>query len=76
LIALGAWNLSEVVTGACVADYQGPTKQLGSRIPLDLHKRARQAALELDINLEQFVIEGLEPRLAKFESEKRRKKPT
>jgi predicted HicB family RNase H-like nuclease len=57
-----------------VAEYQGPTKQLGSRIPVELHKRARQAAFELEINLEQFVIEGLELRLAKYEAEKKKKK--
>jgi hypothetical protein len=53
-----------------MADVQGPTKQLGARIPADLHKRARQAALELDLKLEDFVVEALELRLAKFEAER------
>jgi hypothetical protein len=58
-----------------LAEYQGPTKQIGARIPADLHKRGRQAALELEITWEQFVIEGLELRLAKFDGDEKRKKP-
>ena len=51
-------------------EYQGPTKQLGSRIPADLHKRAQHAALDLDMTLEKFVIEAIEDRVGKFESDR------
>ena len=45
-------------------------RQLGSRIPADLHKRAQHAALDLEITLEQFVAQAIEERVARFEAER------
>jgi hypothetical protein len=53
-----------------MAEHPGPTKQLGSRIPVELHKRAQHAALDLDLTLEQFVAQAIEERVAKFEAER------
>jgi len=37
--------------------------QLGIRIPVDLHRQIKRAALDQDLTIQEFVIRGIEDRL-------------